>query len=129
MKFANYFTAFLMALILAGCASTKVDHYSLIEKSENKRPLISDYHLKMSLVDRPVPKDQLMMLAFAEQRVSYQHLSNEVHAPDRLVNVSYVSIKGDKKTHNHDDDSYEIFRTTDPLIYKDRNSISLLGPQ
>lgn len=129
MKFANYFTAFLMAFILAGCASTEVDHYSLIEKSESKRPLISDYHLKMSLIDRPIPKDQLMMLAFAEQRMSYQHLSNDVQAPDKLVNVSYVSIKGDKQTSDNNEEFYKTFRTTDSLIYKDRNAISLLGPQ
>ena len=125
MKSVNYILVLLSVFFVVGCSTTKVDHYSVIEKQEGKRALISDYHLKMSLIDRPIPQDQLMMLAFAEQRMNYQQLAQSTEAPDALVNVNYVSIRGNRE----ESDTSEGYSSPDILIYEDRNAISLIGPK
>lgn len=50
-------------LLTLGCSSTKVVNYQ-----ETKKPLTSDHFLMMSLLDRPVTQDQLLMLAYANQK-------------------------------------------------------------
>ena len=125
MKSVNYLIVLLSVFFVIGCSTTNIDHYSVIEKQEGKRALISDYHLKMSLIDRPIPKDQLMMLAFTEQRMNYQQLELSTQAPDTLVKVNYVSIRGD----SDESDTSGGYSSPDTSIYEDRNAISLIGPK
>lgn len=101
-------STFLIVTLVSGCSSTS---HSLVEK----KPLISDHHLMLTLLNRPMTQDQQMMLAFAEQRENYQN----------LYFVNAVTIKGAKKAtkqvtrgqHNYSH-----------LIAQDYNSVQISGP-
>jgi hypothetical protein len=81
-----------------------------------KKPLISDHHLMMSLLHRPVPEDQKMMLAFAQQRERY---SNDIF-------VNTVSIKGPKLSDENTSRAQHIYAA---LIERDVNSVSIVAAE
>ena len=81
-----------------------------------KKPLISDHHLMMSLLNRPVTEDQRMMLAFAQQRERYTN--------DIFVNT--VSIKGPKDS---DVDTSRTQHVYAALIERDTNSIRIIAAE
>lgn len=66
--------------MLSACATTQ-EKFSY---SDVKRPLTSDFELAMSLLNRPLPEDQLFMLAFAKQQT------------EQWGYMNYVSILGNK---------------------------------
>ena len=80
MKIWQVLSSMVMAVILSACASTQ-ENFSY---SEIKRPLTSDFELAMSLLNRPLPEDQLFMLAFAKQQT------------EQWGYMNYVSILGNK---------------------------------
>ena len=97
---------------MIGCASTSKPQMIKIEKRE----LISDHYLMMSLLNRPMTKDQQMMIAFADQRNRYQ---------DNAVFVNAVSIIGEKSTEQANKRPNHSYST---LIARDINSVSVRGP-
>jgi len=107
MNILKVFLAITIAISLTGCNATP--------KAEKlvKKTLVSDHYLLMSLLNRPIPADQQMMLAFAKQR--------EVEYGAIFVNA--VSIKGPKFIDNSNS-----LNTYSSLISNDVNSIGLQGP-
>lgn len=99
----------LFVLLLTACSSTPV------VKIE-KKPLVSDHHLMMSLLQRPITQDQQMMLAFAEQRQRY---SNEIF-------VNSVSIKGPKSSDANASRTQHVYAA---LIANDVNSVSIVAAE
>jgi hypothetical protein len=96
----------LSTLLLTACRSTP-------QVTIEKKPLLSDHHLMMSLLHRPVTEDQQMMLAFAQQRERY---SNDIF-------VNTVNIKGPKIS---DDNSQRTTHVYAALIARDVNSIRII---
>jgi len=113
MKFVNVFTLVLISFLTIGCASTSTPYLVKIEK----RALISDHHLMMSLLNRPTTKDQQIMLAFADQQAQYQSNTAFVNA---------VSILGEKPSELSDIRPSNNYTA---LIANDLNAIRLSGPK
>ena len=84
-----------------------------------KKPLSSDYQLLLSLLNRPIPEDQAMMLAFTQQGSSKMHQNSA-----RSVFVNYVNIKGNKE---NEKSSIKNQNDYSSLMAKDINSISITG--
>lgn len=108
------FIVLIIALLLltTGCSSTPTAQIEV-----DKKPLISDSHLLLSLLNRPTTPDQQLMLAFAKQQDSFvQQAPAFVHA---------VMIVGEKS-----EDSVPSFHQSNyyPLIAKDERSIRIGGP-
>lgn len=68
-------------------------HYEFTRNSVDsiKKPASTDQELMVSLLNRPIPEDQRMMLAFAERQASY--------LPDSTF--IGIKIKGEKRAHSH----------------------------
>jgi uncharacterized protein YcfL len=99
----------LSSFLLTACSTTpKIEIV--------KKPLISDHHLMMSLLNRPVTEDQKMMLAFAQQRERY---SNDIF-------VNTVSIKGPKDS---DIDTRRVQHVYAALIERDVNSVRIMAAE
>jgi len=112
MKLVNLMTVLCVCIFMIGCASTSKPKVVKIEK----RALISDHHLMMSLLNRPMTKDQQIMLAFADQRNRYQ---------ENAVFVNAVAILGEKPTDQSNDRPVNSYSN---LIARDINSVSVRGP-
>ncbi len=108
MKITNLILAVLVFVLLSACNTTPQ------QTKLEKKPLISDHHLLMSLLNRPITADQKMMLAFAKQR---DYNNNDIF-------VNYVNIKGPRR--NNDIYTPTIYTA---LIANDINSIRLQGPK
>ncbi|TYK65650.1 hypothetical protein [Colwellia echini] len=91
----------------------KFSHYEFTRNSVNsvKKPATSDQALLMSLLNRPIPEDQRMMLAFAERQDNY--------LPDSTI--MGIEIRGEKsqKTQNKVRSNYAY------IIGQDINSIKI----
>jgi len=98
-----------LTLLLTACSSTSV------VKIE-KKPLISDHHLMMSLLHRPITEDQKMMLAFAQQRERY---SNDIF-------INAVSIKGPKASDENKNRTQHAYAA---LIERDVNAVSIIAAE
>ena len=110
-----------IVLFIGACSNTANKDYSVIERNDFKRPLVSDHHLRMSLLNRPVPQDQLMMLAFAQARAeNQQDMQKRGYAF-----VDYVQIKG---APSDDETDVPSSRRTNHYISQDTNAVSILGP-
>ena len=107
-KLTLAFTLLLMTLLTACSSTSKV--------AIEKKPLISDHHLMLSLLNRPITQDQKMMLAFAEQRDNFQN----------LYFVNAVAIKGEKTEENT---STRATHSYSNLIAQDFNSVRISGPK
>jgi hypothetical protein len=101
--------ALLFAFLLTACSSIPQDKIV-------KKPLISDHHLMMSLLHRPVTEDQKMMLAFAEQRERY---SNDIF-------INTVSIKGPRTDEDSTQRTQHVYAA---LIERDVNSIRIMAAE
>jgi len=112
MKNLSILIAVLFVTLLSACSSTsKV----VIEK----KPLVSDHYLMLSLLNRPMTADQQMMLAFAQQGENYQS--------PYFVNV--VTIKGPKNNSTANQSATtRIQHTYSHLIAQDFNSVQISGP-
>jgi hypothetical protein len=107
-KYSWIFALFFFALLSACSSTSKV----VIEK----KPLISDHYLMLSLLNRPITQDQQMMLAFAQQRENFQN--------QYFVNA--ISIKGPK---SENDNSMQTSHSYSSLIAQDFNSVRISGPK
>jgi len=102
--------------------STNSDHYYAKEFSHSeftaynkdsiKKPASSDQQLMLSLLNRPIPEDQRMMLAFAKRRENY--------FPDSTI--VGVQIKGDRKEKNT---STRVISQYAQVIEQDINAVSI----
>ncbi|AAZ26476.1 hypothetical protein [Colwellia psychrerythraea] len=107
MKVFKIAVCLLCFLVLGACSNTaqvepssENNHYFAKEFSHNefityqkdsvKKSASSDHELMLSLLNRPMPEDQRMMLAFAQRQANY--------FPDSTI--IGVQIKGDKKNQN-----------------------------
>lgn len=129
----------LLCLTLFACSSAEqVSHHNLSDNGFNqsyasanfshsqftpiknggiKKPLGSDHHLMMSLLNRPMTEDQAMMLAFAQERVLYSNSFTD-YANNGVV------IKGEKVA---DEISNRMGHVYAQLISKDINSVLISG--
>ncbi|GLX76914.1 hypothetical protein tinsulaeT_02540 [Thalassotalea insulae] len=108
----------LLNLILIGCLLiTNLACSTTKTVKIEKKPLISDHHLMMSMLNRPMTGDQKIMLAFARQQDSYQHQIAPV-----FVNAIY--IRGEKSSDNEISPSQGIYSA---LIAQDINAIRIQG--
>ncbi|GAA6206209.1 hypothetical protein [Thalassotalea sp. SU-HH00458] len=114
MKKLTYLILFFVLFTAIGCSSTKTVQYQAIEK----KPLISDHYLMMSLLNRPVTEDQKLMLAFAQVQDKYQ----QQLAP---VFVNAVMITGNKAEQPSRQQPTSIYSH---LIAEDINAIRMSGP-
>lgn len=96
----------MMLVIISACSTTNKITYS-----EFKRPLTNDYALAVSLLNRPIPQDQRMMLAFVEQQTQ------------QYGSFHYVSIIGDKESSPAPENTSNLYT----LTYNDNNATSLVG--
>lgn len=116
MKKSPLLIAIVIVMFLSACSTTP-------KNVVNKKPLVSDHYLMMSLLNREMTQDQQMMLAFAEQRENYQS----------TYFVNAVEIRGPKNDVYNDDfnDKYTTTRPTNSyskLIAQDFNSVQISGP-
>ena len=99
----------LSSFLLTACSTTpKIEIV--------KKPLISDHHLMMSLLNRPVTEDQKMMLAFAQQREKYSN----------AIFINSVSIKGPKDSDENPHRTQHVYAA---LIERDVNSVSIIAAE
>lgn len=109
MKKLSLLIAILAVSLLSACSSTS-------KVAIEKKPLISDQYLMLSLLNRAMTEDQRMMLAFADQRARFQS----------IYFVNAVDIKGPK------DDEYSatnrVKHSYSNLIVQDFNSVQISGP-
>ena len=95
--------------LLSACSSTS-------KVAIEKKPLMSDHYLMLSLLKRPVTQDQQMMLAFAEQRNDFQN----------LYFVDAIEIKGQK---SEEESVSRASHSYSNLIAQDFNSVRISGPK
>jgi hypothetical protein len=114
MKILTIVTLIFLLLASIGCSSTRTVQYQEIEK----RPLISDHYLMMSLLNRPVTEDQKLMLAFARVQDEYQQQLSPIF-------VNTVMIQGEKSEQSSNKRSNSVYKN---LIAKDVNAIRMSGP-
>jgi predicted transcriptional regulator len=100
-----------------GFINEKFSHTHFIPTNKNsiKKPMLSDHHLMLSLLNRPMTVDQAMMLAFEQERVNYGNT---------FANYS-VEIKGEKGS---DELNYRSENRYSKLIAQDINSINISAP-
>jgi hypothetical protein len=129
MKVFKVTVSLIFSLLLGACSSTgqltsntEENHYYAKEfshteftphhKGSIKKSASSDHQLMLSLINRPVPADQLMMLAFAKRQESY--------FPDSAV--VGVRIKGERIDHNNKKRTVSQYTH---IIEQDNNSVSI----
>ena len=118
MTFSTKTLAVLLALILSACSSTSnLTHESF---SLEKKPLTTDHQLLLSLLNRPLPEDQLMMMQFAKNNALANNYSDE------NFSVNYVNIRGDR---TEDMTAISIPLAYSQLVYQDQNSIAIGAPR
>ena len=118
MKILKLLSCSILCLTLFACSSTtKQSTFKKFEKfNVEKTSYNSDHQRMLSLINRPVPKDQVMMLAFAQQRM------NEANYPY----FNGVEIRGNKI-----EDPMLMTQNTvySKFIVNDVNAININGPQ
>jgi hypothetical protein len=113
-------TSFLITLmvLLSACSSTNIEQTSLYSVQLKNKPITNDHQLLLSLLNRPLPQDKIMMMQFAQQAaVRHDELPHAI--------VSAVAIRGDK---NIDKNSIPPIIYSQ-LIYTDQNSIMVGAPR
>jgi len=118
-----------LCLALSACSNTTQvklssdnNHYYAKEFSHNefttynkaslKKEASSDQQLMLSLLNRPIPEDQKMMLAFAKRQENY--------FPDSTI--VGVQIKGDSKSENRNTRAISQYAQ---VIERDINAVSI----
>ncbi|PCI62608.1 MAG: hypothetical protein COB35_02985 [Gammaproteobacteria bacterium] len=121
-KHLNILTLSFLILLVSACSSTANMGNNSTSSNSNqfgieKKSFSSDHQLLLSLLNRPIPEDQQMMLRFA---------SIQYGSENSYPEVSYISIRGDRSTDNTNNPI--VFAYSD-LIYKDQNSIAIGAPR
>ena len=83
MKFWQLLSSFILTICLSACMATSINTQ---QYPTYKRPLSNDFELALSLLNRPVPEDQQIMLAFAAQQ------------EEQWGCMHYVAIIGNKES-------------------------------
>lgn len=109
MKWLKVISVVLMALFVTACSSTTNHTYKQVER----KAFVSDQHLLFSLLNRPIPKDQQMMLAFANQQAK---LSKDLYFVEPVMIIGPEQMIKTK------------MRPFDNLIANDQNAISISAP-
>jgi hypothetical protein len=129
MKVFTIIVSLLFCLVLSACSNTSQiafktenTHYYAKEFSHNefttfnkdsiKKVAVSDQQLMFSLLNRPMPEDQRMMLAFDKSQRSY--------FPDSTI--VGVEIKGDRKSEK---DNTRVRSQYAQVIDRDVNAVSI----
>lgn len=129
MKVFTIIVSLFLCLALSACSnttpaelSTNNNHYyakafnhnefATYNKDSIKKEASSDQQLMLSLLNRPVPEDQRMMLTFAKRQESY--------FPDSTI--VGVQIKGDSKSDNKRSRSISQYAQ---VIEQDINAVSI----
>ncbi|WP_448549292.1 hypothetical protein [Thalassotalea fusca] len=111
----NKFTLITILILcsqLLACQSTKIAY-------QEKRPLVSDHQLLVSLLNRPIPQDQQLMMAFTRQ-FDQQYSAFDLNMPS----VAPVFITGEKRAAS---ETRPIFQFSH-LVNQDKNAIFINGP-
>ncbi len=98
-------------LLCTACSSTEPQVRYI-----DKKPLVSDHELMMSLLDRPITTDQRIMLAFANYQTEMQHTL------DTTTFVRPISITGSTSSNG-------IPNYYQTLIANDINAAAIRGPE
>ena len=110
MKILTLLNVILLIILTSACSSTNT-------VTVEKKPLVSEHALMLSLLNRAVTQDQQMMLTFAQLRAETQPhgYSNavEIKGPKHYESLSYTYRA--KHSYRH-------------LIAQDFNSIAITGP-
>ncbi|SEK83013.1 hypothetical protein SAMN05216262_10356 [Colwellia chukchiensis] len=109
MKTLPLLLTLILMTVLCACSTSP-------QGMVKKKALISDHHLMLSLLNRPISQDQQMMLAFARQRAQLQS-PYFVHA---------ISIKGPKQQATA---TKSVAHHYSALIAQDFNSVQISGPK
>jgi hypothetical protein len=107
-------------LFISACSSTanNVNKSFYTNKfSVEKKSFSSDKALLFSLLNRPTPEDQQLMLNFTHTQGSLAL---------QYPQVSYVSIHGDRKDDKSNDKQTYAYQN---LIYQDQNSVAVGAPR
>ncbi|MBU2869906.1 hypothetical protein [Colwellia sp. E2M01] len=121
---------FFIYLTLTACSSTSqvnsapqsnnyyaknFSHYEFTHNNANsiKKPATSDQDLLISLLNRPIPEDQRMILAYAERQNNY--------LPDSTI--MGIEIKGDKRQETRT----RVSSNYAHVIEQDNNSVKIVS--
>lgn len=104
----------LLGLLTVGCSNTP--H---IAQTTEKKPLMSDHHLMLSLLDRPITPDQQLMLAFQQQQEKQQQGLNPVFVRPIYLIGDDIDVRQSNK--------YISYYSN--LIAQDINSKRINGPE
>jgi len=118
MKNFKLLFCIIWCFTLLACSNTS--HYGKFEdKFASNDVYVSDYQRMLSLTNRPMPSDQVMMIAFEQQR------ANESGFPF----VQAVQIRGSKQDDPivRSEKLQNTFYTS--YVVNDANAISLVGPR
>ena len=102
----------LFTLLLSACSN--ISTLPTAKNQDNREIFTSDHQLLLSLLNRPLPEDQIMMMRFAKT------INNTTQSP----NVSYVEIRGSHNTNS----VKAVTHLYSELIYNDQNSIAIRAP-
>lgn len=129
MKIFTVGCTLFLSFILSACSSTakvnlepQSDHYyaknfthhefTTYHKDSVKKAAYSDQQLMLSLLNRAMPEDQRMMLAFAKRQESYLPESTIVG----------IQIKGDKRT---EETKARVISNYARVIEQDNNAVMI----
>jgi len=87
------------------------NQFTPTNRNSIKKELPADYQLMMSLLNRPITTDHAMMLAFAQERASY--------------NIYGVEIKGVKSS---SESNYRSVNAYTSLLSQDINAVNISAP-
>lgn len=110
MKYLQLIVAVVFSLLITACNSTAKQEYQVVEK----RYFESDQALLLSLLNRPAPADQQLMLAFAG-------ITNTTG--QYVPTITPVSIVGPNSTVDKSQES-----PFQQMISADSNAVAMTGP-
>lgn len=113
--FLVYFSFFTVGCAgISGQSNTQLSKTKFDTITPHKRPLISDHHLMLSILGRPITSDQQMMLAFTAQ-----------NSQSSTLFVNSIKITGPEHQLQKMDN---ISNQYSQLIAQDTNAVNISGP-
>jgi len=116
----KFLSLILLAFFVTACSSTEnyADRSIYHNKfSIEKKSFSSDKELLFSLLNRPMPADQQLMLNFAQAQED---------SANQYPQVSYVSIRGGRSEDKPNEKQVYAYSN---LIYQDKNSVMIGAPR
>jgi hypothetical protein len=112
LVFFSFFT--LGCAGISGQSNTGLNETKFNTMTTQKRPLVSDHQLMLSILGRPITSDKQMMLAFANQ-----------NRQSSTLFVNPVTIAGPEQPLQNIDN---VSNQYSQLIAQDVNAVSISGP-